>query len=50
MTEKEMTEDDMVGCHHRLNGPESEPTLGNGEDWEAWCAAVHRIAKSQTTL
>ena len=45
-----MTEDDMVGCHHRLNGPESEPTLGNGKDWEAWCAAVHRIAKSQTTL
>ena len=26
-----MTEDAMVGRHHRLNGHESEQTLGDGE-------------------
>ena len=26
-----MTEDEMVGCHHRLNGYESEQTPGDGE-------------------
>ena len=26
-----MTEDEMVGWHHRLNGPESEQTLGDSE-------------------
>ena len=25
-----MTEDEMVGCHHRLNGHEFEQTLGDG--------------------
>ena len=29
--EKGMTEDEMVGWHHRLNRHESEQTLGNGE-------------------
>ena len=28
--EKGMTEDEMVGCHHRLNGHEFEQTPGNG--------------------
>ena len=28
--EKEMTEDEMVGCHHRLNGHEFEQALGIG--------------------
>ena len=23
-----MTEDEMVGCHHKLNGPEFEQALG----------------------
>ena len=27
-----MTEDEMVGWHHRLNGHESEQTLGDGEE------------------
>ena len=27
-----MTEDKMVGWHHRLNGHESEQTLGDGEE------------------
>ena len=26
-----MTEDEMVGRHHRLNGHEFEQTLGDGE-------------------
>ena len=26
-----MTEDEMVGWHHRLSGHEFEQTLGNGE-------------------
>ena len=26
-----MTGDEMVGWHHRLNGHEFEPTLGDGE-------------------
>ena len=29
--EKEMTEDEMVGWHHRLNGLESEQALGDGK-------------------
>ena len=38
---KEMTEDEMVGWYHRLNGPESEQTPGDSKDRDAWCAAVH---------
>ena len=30
-TKKGMTEDELVGGHHRLNGSESEQTLGDGE-------------------
>jgi len=26
-----MTEDEMVGCHHRLNGHELEKAPGDGE-------------------
>ena len=29
--EKGMTEDDMIGRHHRLNGHEFEQTLGDSE-------------------
>ena len=36
-----MTDDEMVGWHHWLNGHEFEQTLGDSEDREAWCAAVH---------
>ena len=43
-----MTEDEMAGWHHGLNGLESEGTLGVGVDREAWRAAVHVVAKSQT--
>ena len=30
-TRKGVTEDEMVGWHHRLNGHELEPTLGDSE-------------------
>ena len=29
--EKGMTQDEMVGWHHRINGRESEQTLGDSE-------------------
>ena len=37
----EMTEDEMVGWHHRLDGYEFEQPLGVGVDRQAWSAAVH---------
>ena len=30
-----MTEDEMVGGHHQLNGPEFEQTPGDVKGWEA---------------
>ena len=44
-----MTEDEMVGWHHRLDRHESEL-----QEWamdrEAWRAAVHGVAKCWTRL
>ena len=48
--EEGVTEDEMVGCHHCLNGHEFEQTLGDSEGLDAWHAAVHGITKSQTWL
>ena len=48
--EKGVTEDEMVGWHHRLNGCEFEQIPENIKDREAWCAAVHGFAKTQTRL
>ena len=47
---KGMTEDEMVGCHHQLDGLEFEQTSGVGDGQGAWCAAVREVAKSQTWL
>ena len=44
-----MTEDEMVGWHHQLNGHESLSKLQEMvKDREARRAAVHGVAKSQT--
>ena len=45
-----MTEAEMVGWHHRLNGHEFEQTLGDGEGREAWRAVIHGVTKSRTQL
>ena len=36
-----MTEDEIVGWHHRLNGHESEQTLGDGEGKEGLDITFH---------
>ena len=48
--EKGMTEDEMVGWHHWLNGLQFEHTLGDSEGQGSLGAAVHGVAKSRTRL
>ena len=48
--EKGMTEDEMVGWHHWLNGHGFGWTPGVGVGKEAWRAAIHGVAKSRTWL
>ena len=45
--EKGTTEDEMGGWHHWFNGHELGKILGNGEEREAWCAAVHGVTNSR---
>ena len=54
--EKGMTEDEMVWWYYQLDGDEFEqaPGVGDGQGpgdgQQAWRAAVHGVAKSQTQL
>ena len=41
-----MTEDEMVGWHHQLNGNEFEQVLGVGGGQGSWRAAIYGVAKS----
>ena len=43
-----MTEDEMVGWHHQLNGHKFEQTPGEVKDREAWRAVVLGVVKSRT--
>ena len=43
-----MTEDEMVGCHHRLDGHEQAPENGDGQGSLACCSPW--VTKSWTQL
>ena len=43
-----MTEEEMVGWHHRLDGHENEHALEVGDGQEAWHDGFHRVTKSWT--
>ena len=45
-----MTEDEMVGWRHRLNGHEFEQTSGDGDGQGGLAAAIHGVTKSRTRL
>ena len=48
--EKGTIEGEMAGWHHWLSGHEVEQLQELVKDREAWHAAVHEVAKSQTRL
>ena len=45
-----MTEDEMVGWHHPLNGHGLNKLHELVKDREGWHATVRGVAKTQTTL
>ena len=44
-----MTEDEMAGWHHRLNGHEFEYALGVGDGQGGLAAAVHGVHEESDT-
>ena len=48
--EKGMTEDEMAGWHHWLDDVSLNELQELVMDREAWCAAIHRVTKSQTRV
>ena len=48
--EKGVTEDDLVGWHHQLNGREFKEVLGVGDGQGSLNAAVYGVTKSRTQL
>ena len=48
--EEGMTDNEMVGWHHQLDGHEFEQAPGVGDTREAWRAVVHGVTGSQTRL
>ena len=48
--QKRMTEDEMIGLHHQLNGMNLSKLWDLVLDKEAWCAEVHDITNCRTWL
>ena len=47
--EKGMTKDELVGCHHQLDGHELSKLQELVMDRESWCAAVKGVSELDTT-